>query len=264
MTRSLNSRRRFFVPREQIRDGVAFLPPDQIHHLRAVLRLKAGDEIEVFDGQGAAYLGKVETHGGEIRIILLEELPAIEQPPVWVTLAPALIKANRFEWILQKATELGANEIMPLETRFSEIRIPRGRLESRMERWLRIVREASKQCRRLSIPQLHAPVQFQELLSLERPPSTSKLLFYEKAATPWSRTCSLTDRVLICTGPEGGWDATEIEAADAAGFRIFSLGPRILRAETAAIVSLAIIQFTAETSELTIYDCPSGFFNRPS
>jgi 16S rRNA (uracil1498-N3)-methyltransferase len=247
MANSLKFRRRFFVPRERIRDGVAFLPPDEIHHLRDVLRLKAGDEVEVFDGKGVGYRGKVETHGSEARIMLLEKLSADDQPHVWLTLAPALIKVNRFEWILQKATELGIDEIMPLTTRFSEIRIAGGKLESRMERWRRIVREASKQCCRLSIPQINAPVRFEELLSLELPPSTSKLLFYEKAATAMSRTPTFTNRVLICIGPEGGWDAGEVGEAARAGFQIFSLGPRILRAETAAIATLAIIQFIIGT-----------------
>jgi 16S rRNA (uracil1498-N3)-methyltransferase len=250
------SRRRFFVPREQIRDGVASLPPDQVHHLRDVLRLKAGEVVEVFDGEGCGYLGKVQVHGTHIRIEGLEELPLPEQSRVWITLAPALIKSDRFEWILQKATELGADEIIPVATRFSEIRVPRSRVESRLQRWHRIVREASKQCRRLTIPQVRAPVQFQELLSLEQPPSTTRLLFYERAATSWRGACSLTDRVLICTGPEGGWDPGEVEEAGRAGFRIFSLGPRILRAETAALAVLAVIQFIAETQKhkLTIAD----------
>ena len=241
------SRRRFFVPREQIGDRVASLPPDQTHHLRDVLRLKAGDEVEVFDGEGTGYLGKVQADGAHIRIEGLQKLPLLDQSRVWITLAPALIKSDRFEWILQKATELGADEIIPVATQFSEIRIPRSKVEARLERWHRIVREASKQCRRLTIPQIHPPIQFQELLSLEQPPSTTRLLFYERAATSWSSACSLTDRVLICTGPEGGWEAGEVEEAGRAGFRILSLGSRILRAETAALAALAIIQFTTET-----------------
>jgi len=241
------SRRRSFVPREQIRNGVASLPPDQVHHLRDVLRLKAGEEVEVFDGEGRCYLGKVQLHGTQMRIEGLQEFCLPEQSHVWITLAPALIKPDRFEWILQKATELGVEEIIPLATRFSEIRVPRSKVESRLQRWQRIVREASKQCRRLTVPQIHAPVQFQELLSLEQSPSTTKLLFYERAATSWSSTGPLTDRVLICTGPEGGWDSGEVEEASRAGFGIFNLGPRILRAETAALAVLAVIQFNAET-----------------
>lgn len=243
------SRRRFFVPREQIRNGVASLPPDQVHHLRDVLRLKAGEVVEVFDGEGCIYFGKVQASGAHVRIEGLQEFRLPEQSHVWITLAPALIKPDRFEWILQKATELGVEEIIPVATRFSEIRVPRSKVESRLQRWQRIVREASKQCRRLTIPQIHAPVQFQELLSLMQPPSTTKLLFYERAATSWSGACSLTDRVLICTGPEGGWDSGEVEEASHAGFGIFSLGPRILRAETAALAVLAVIQFIAETQK---------------
>ena len=126
------SRRRFFVPREQIHNGFAFLPPDEIHHLRDVLRLCAGDEVEVFDGQGTGYIGKVEVTASEIRIVGLQELSSAEVRHARVTLAPALIKADRFEWMLEKATELGADEIVPLVTRFSEIRIPEGKIELRL------------------------------------------------------------------------------------------------------------------------------------
>ncbi len=239
-------RKRFFVPQERIRDGLAFLPSDQIHHLRDVLRLSEGDEVEVFDGEGAAYSGKVEHLGSETRIGQLRRLSANEERGVRVTLAPALIKTDRFEWMIEKAAELGADEIIPLVTRFSEIRIPMDRLESRLERWRRIAMEASKQCRRLCVPKISTPIPFAELLSFEMPRSASRLLFYENAAVSWDRSISSADHVLICTGPEGGWDMAEVEAAHRAGFGVFRLGQRILRAETAALATLAVIRLAIE------------------
>ncbi len=243
------SRRRFFVPPVRIRDGVASLPPDQIHHLRDVLRLKSGDEVELFDGEGASYLGTVELRGSETRIAGLERVSPARQPPVRVTLAPALFKADRFEWMLQKATELGADEIIPLETRFSGIHIPGDKLDARLERWRRIVQEASKQCRRTAVPRILRPVPFADFLSTEHQPATSRLLFYEKAAVSWNSTFAPSPRVLLCTGPEGGWDEAEVESAGKAGYGIYSLGPRTLRAETAAIAALAIARFLMQAEE---------------
>ena len=241
-------RRRFFVPSEQIRDGVAFLPPDQAHHLRTVLRLKAGDSVEIFDGEGSGYSGRIEDRDADTVVVLLEKLTA-RQSSVWTALAPALIKADRFEWMLEKATELGVDEIRPLETRFADIRIPGTRLEARLERWRRIVRESSKQCRRLSIPIIHAPIPLRELSSLNEPRFTAKLFLHERAASPWVARHQAADRILVCTGPEGGWSEREVEEARQAGFDIIHLGPRILRAETAAIAALTIIQFAAESAQ---------------
>jgi 16S rRNA (uracil1498-N3)-methyltransferase len=238
-------RRRFFAPREQISNGVAFLPPDQIHHLRGVLRLNAGDEVEVFDGEGDLYLGVVQIRGAETRIVRLEKLSVRDEPQPHVILAPALIKADRFEWMLEKATELGADEIIPLETRFTEIRITRAKIQQRMERWRRIIREAARQCRRLYVPRIQEPVRFSALLSAGHLPLT-RLLLFEKADTLWDCILSPSAELLICTGPEGGWDSTEVEAAGKAGFGIFRIGSRILRAETAPLAALSIVQFVAQ------------------
>lgn len=149
--------------------------------------------------------------------------------------------------MLQKVTELGVDEIVPLETRFSEIRIPQGKLDSRLERWRRIVREASKQSRRTSIPLILRPVKFNEFIFAERLHHLTRILLYEKATMHWSNACLPTERVLVCIGAEGGWHADEIETALGAGFGVFSLGPTILRAETAAVAALAIIQFGMQT-----------------
>ncbi len=245
------SRRRFFVPRERILGDVASLPPDQAHHLRDVLRLAPGDEVEIFDGEGNGYTGRVEADDSGVHVALLKKLPQAEAPGVSITLAPALIKADRFEWLLQKATELGADEIVPLSTRFSQNRIPSGRLGARLERWERIVREASKQCRRLTVPHVREPMRFTKFLEASLPPPVSRLLLYEKAPACRSSSFVPAARVLVCTGPEGGWDVSEVEAAQQAGFQVFGLGPRILRAETAAIAALAIIQFNAGSEERT-------------
>jgi len=234
--------RRFYVPKDSIRAGIAILPSDQAHHLRDVLRLGPGDAVEIFDGEGNGFVGEVELRGSEVFICRLQNLPAAELPGQLV-LAAALIKSAKFEWILQKATELGVSEIIPLKTRLSGIQLSDSRINLRLERWDRIVKEAAKQCRRFAAPKLHRPLDFSELLGREELSAYTKLLFYEKAMDPWRPDKSLlSKKTILCIGPEGGWDREEIDKAYRAGFKAFSLGPLILRAETAAIAAMAIIQ----------------------
>jgi 16S rRNA (uracil1498-N3)-methyltransferase len=234
------TRRRFYVPRECIHDGIAALPPDEAHHLRDVLRMKTGNTVEIFDDAGRGYSGEVKIHGSDVIVHGLKCLPSPESR-FSLTLAAALIKPANFEWMLQKATELGTDEIIPLKTLLSEMRIPQEKIESRLERWNRIIREASKQCRRYSVPTIRPPLDFFEFLCLEEFSSYTRILFYEQATEPW-QSSNPTDQIILCVGPEGGWDPLEIERAREAGFGIFGLGPWTLRAETAAIAAVSIIQ----------------------
>jgi 16S rRNA (uracil1498-N3)-methyltransferase len=225
-----------------MRDGIAYLSSSQAHHLRHVLRLGTGDVVEVFDGEGQAYLGDVEIQGPRVVVRSLRPLSS-EQAPVRIILAPALIKSAKFEWILQKATELGVHQIVPLATRLSDIRIPESKLGLRLQRWDRIVIEASKQSRRLVAPRLHQPMNFSDLLFSGEFSTCTKLLFYEKASNLWSPgDVPGSGEIMLCIGPEGGWESREIEQAQSSGISVFSLGPWTLRAETAAVAALAILQ----------------------
>jgi 16S rRNA (uracil1498-N3)-methyltransferase len=240
--------RRFFVPRDQIHNGIASLPADQSHHLSHVLRLRPGDEVEIFDGEGAGYIGEVGASCSEIRIRKKSPASLVTPAKRHLMLAPALIKADRFEWILQKATELGVEEFAPLVTRFCDISIPENRLAARMDRWRRIVKEASKQCRRFSIPSIYTPMLFDDFLEAKCSQDCTKLLLYEKTSMPWNSQFSRSSRILLCIGPEGGWDRKEVAKAKEAGYDVFGLGNRILRSETAALAAVSIIQF--QTGEL--------------
>jgi 16S rRNA (uracil1498-N3)-methyltransferase len=236
------ARRRFYVPQDSIRDGIAVLPDSQAHHLRNVLRIGAGEVVEIFDGNGQGYIGEVELRPSGAVIRGLQSLPAQEPLPRLI-LAAALIKSAKFEWMLQKATELGVDEIVPLITRLSDLRIPAGKIALRVDRWDRIVKEAAKQSRRLTAPRIHAPLNFIDFLQAEEFSGNARFLFYEKARELWRPDPDLpASGILLCMGPEGGWDPSEVERAKETGCKVFSLGPRILRAETAAIAAIAIIQ----------------------
>lgn len=237
------SRRRFFVPQDAIRDGIANLPPDQAHHLRDVLRLGSGEIVEIFDGAGRGYVGEVDLTGSGISVRNLQSV-ASKSIQTRLILATALIKPAKFEWTLQKATELGVHEIIPLRTRLSNIEIADGKIPFRLERWDRIVKEAAKQSRRLDTPRIHAPKPFHDFLAVQKSSSCARFLFYEQAADLWRPVQgSRYEEIVLCIGPEGGWEASEIEQARTAGFEIFSLGPWTLRAETAAVAAVSIIQY---------------------
>jgi 16S rRNA (uracil1498-N3)-methyltransferase len=237
------TRRRFYVPRDSIQNGTAYLLPDQSHHLRDVLRLGAGETVEIFDGEGTGYIGEVALQDS---VVVINRLQQLTPEPVGVPLilAAALIKPAKFEWVLQKATELGVHEILPVKTRRSEIQIPRNKFASRCERWNRIVREASRQCGRFSAPKVRSPLDYSDMLQCEEFPGFRKLLFYESAAGLWQpEEIGASDGIILCTGPAGGWEDGEIDEARKAGYRIFSLGPWILRAETAAVAAVSIVQY---------------------
>lgn len=234
--------RRFYIPPESIHDSAAQLPADQVHHLRNVLRIQAGDAVEIFDGAGNGYSGEVEFRGSDVFICQLKRLPS-QASPVRLILAGALIKPAKFEWVLEKATELGVDEILPLKTRFSDIRIPEDKIADRLARWDRIVKEASKQCRRFASPRVHPPRNLEDFLGAEEFSSSTRILFYEKSPDLWQPESGIMpSSVILCVGPEGGWEEREIELAEKAGCKIVGLGHLILRAETAAIAAIAILQ----------------------
>jgi 16S rRNA (uracil1498-N3)-methyltransferase len=239
-------RRRFYIKQHQIRNGIAVLSPDQAHHLRHVLRLRVGDEVELFDGKGLNVSGRIERSGTEIHVGTLTILETPEQRRTSLLIAVALIKFDRFEWMLQKGTELGVDRFFPLESRFSAIHIPAAKLETRLDRWRRIILEASKQSGRITVPEIQAPMPFTNFLAAPESAAAARFMLHEKAQEPLKTVLPAGDTVLLCIGPEGGWHASETQAAEQAGFRLVSMGSRILRAETAALAAVSILQFLLE------------------
>jgi 16S rRNA (uracil1498-N3)-methyltransferase len=168
------------------------------------------------------------------------------EPSRHLVLASAVIKSSRFDWVLEKGTELGVEAFIPLITRFTNVRLSGSSVPSRMERWRRIVLEASKQCRRFKVPKVHEPIEFDDFIASHTHRDYQKLMLYEKAAQPWPPPPLRAKSILLCIGPEGGWDLPEVEAARSAGFRTICLGSRILRVETAALAAVALVQFSSD------------------
>lgn len=234
------ARRRFFVP--EVRRGAAELTGSDAEHLVRVLRAQPGQVYELSDNRDV-YLAEIEIarkSGISFRIIeKLKPSPAAAQ----ITLVTALIKFDRFEWLVEKATELGVSSIQPFEAVRSERGLAQAAVK-RVARWERIALEASQQSRRARLPRIERPVRLAKALEME---ANVRILLDEVDTAPPLVTCfpekrAAADHVGVLLGPEGGW--TEDERVDAvmAGWLPASLGQTILRSETAGIAALAIVQ----------------------
>lgn len=231
-------RRRFFV--ERFEGGEAVVRGEEAHHLGRVLRAKPGQKYELSDGR-TAWLGKVtRVERSAVAFALVEPLPAAAAP-LGATLLLSIFRYARFEWAIEKATELGAAAIQVVAAERSE----RGLVEAagkRQSRWEKIAHEAAKQSRRVNAPRLLPPLPSAE--AFRACAAEMRLLFSERQdAPPISALCPPDPPVSVALafGPEGGWTDGELRAAREAGFQEASLGPLILRAETAVIAGLAIV-----------------------
>jgi 16S rRNA (uracil1498-N3)-methyltransferase len=232
------ARRRFFV--DHIRGGIAELLGDDARHLTRVLRVEAGQRFEISDNR-AAWLAEVaEARGARVVFRVIEPVES-SAAPVRVTLIAAIVKFDCFEWMVEKATELGVERILPMQAARTE----KGLFEAsrkRAERWRRIARESSQQSRRVSAPEILPATFFADALA---EPAGYRYFLEESGAPPFLSVVpqrrEAADHVAMMLGPEGGWTDDERRLAAAAGWLPVSLGPLVLRAETAAAAALAVV-----------------------
>ena len=223
---------------------VAALPKDEAKHAAKVLRLREGDAVCALDGAGGRFSAEVVRAQGEhVELRLTAELPPNE-PPVRLTVYPGLPKSDKLEFMVQKLTELGAAACVPVVMARSVARPDARDGEKRRERLERIAREAAKQCRRARPAAVDVPLSW--------PRALERMAAHELLIAPWEGADSLRLGELraqapeardigLVVGPEGGVSEAEIDALRGAGARIVTLGPRILRAETAAVAAAAIV-----------------------
>jgi len=217
------------------------LPEAAARHAVTVLRLQPGDRLTVFNGAGGEYRASlVAVNKRETRARLTEYQAAERESPLRVTLALGISAGERMDYSLQKATELGVTAIAPLATERSVVKLSGERADKRLQHWQHVVISACEQCGRNRVPAV-APVRtlFAYLAEVDR--DTRRLLLSPDAATPLKQVPRSTDVVLLI-GAEGGLAPSEYAAAKASGFEPVSLGPRILRTETAPLAALAVLQ----------------------
>jgi 16S rRNA (uracil1498-N3)-methyltransferase len=236
----------FFVPPECIASPTISITGDLLSHLRDSLRITVG-EIVLF-GDGARHRYRTEITDVSKRAITGRILETIQESPRHtprLILGQSLLKGEKMDWVIQKAVELGVDELVPVESRHSVVQLRADRVDSQIARWQRIALEAAQQSEQWRVPAIAPPQSLAALLK-DRMPGTATLMLAERLNGRSLQAVALpqdvTGSVLMLIGPEGGWSREEREHAEQAGIQSITLGPHILRAETAAIAVMSIVQ----------------------
>ena len=219
--------------------GQHALPEEQAHYIGRVLRHGVGDAVQLFDGSGQEYLGQlIEVGKKSVRVELTEQLPGQPDSPLRVHLGQGLSRGERMDWAIQKATELGANEISLIVSERCEVRLKDERADKRLAHWQQVAISACEQCGRSTVPLIHPPLLLADWL--EQVEAELKLVLHPVAEPLVSHAKPASLAFLI--GPEGGLNDNEVSQAVATNFQAARLGPRVLRTETAAAVALSVAQ----------------------
>ena len=236
--------RRFTLPPERVVDGRVTFDADESRHLTRVLRLRAGDTVVATDGAGRDYTVRLESVGEAATGTVLAAERGTPESRLAITLIQGVPKGDKMEAIVRAATELGVTRVRPALCERTIVRLEPARWRDRARRWQRVAREAAKQCGRAVIPEVEPPRLLAQCLAIGEPADLA-LCLWEGGGVPLAEALkgAVAPRsALVVVGPEGGLAPAEVEAARARGLTIASLGPRILRTETAGPAVVAILQ----------------------
>lgn len=230
----------------EVEDGALVLRGEEAHHLVRVRRHRQGEVVEVVDGAGNWYQVRIEeVERDEVRAQILDHQQGRGESRVRLTLAAALVKGQRFDFLVEKATELGVAELAPL---LCERGVVRPGSEHKAARWEHLARAALKQCGRSRLPLITAPAALAEMVRAGVEEGQQVLLAVPAGGEELRRCLEdrVAERLTLAVGPEGGFSANEVEAARRQGARVFTWGNRVLRSETAGIVLAALVLHEAE------------------
>jgi 16S rRNA (uracil1498-N3)-methyltransferase len=238
---------RFFVPKQNIRASRATLGGTELEHMRKVLRLGVGDRVVLFDDEGCEHEGTIASiSAGAAEIAIATSSRPERESPLALTLAQALGKGDKLDFVVEKATELGIAAVLPFVCRRTVPKLERDAAARRGERWRRIALGAAKQSGRTRVPEIYELVDFSTVVSRSSP-FDLKILFWEGEQSRGLRQLHEKNprlaSLLLVVGPEGGFTAEEAALATENGFHAVGLGRRILRTETAAVAAAALAQF---------------------
>ena len=237
----------YFIQSSQIEGSHIQIEGPLAHHIRDVLRARVGETLEVVDEYRRRYRVAIE---GVTSERIRAEILTVEEPKrlsgLELVLAQAILKRSKMDWLIQKATELGVSKIQPLVTERGVVRPQKDRTIHHRDRWWRIAKEAAQQCGCVRIPDVEIPGDFQDVLDAGTD-ADLKIILWEKEQDLSLRSAVSGDSpigsVFLIVGPEGGFSSQEMDLARKKGFRAVSLGDRILRAETAGIAAVSILQY---------------------
>lgn len=247
--------RRYYIKNEAV-EGKVSLDKKDSHHAMTVLRLEVGDEMEIVTPSGRLYLAEIVTDSAFVELTIKDELENESEMPVQVTIACGISKGDKLETIAQKGTECGMYDLIPVALKRDVSKWEGKKAKSKVERLNRITEEAAKQSKRLYIPQVHSLHRLNDLINLA--PNYDYLLVadeelgHENEHQELHKVLSQLEKgqKLLCLfGSEGGFEREEVQVLQEAGFKSCSLGPRILRAETAPIYFLSAVSYVTELAK---------------
>ncbi len=239
---------RFFIIDKPLTTGQTIrLTTDDSHHAFKVLRLQIGDFVEISDGKGKCFEAEVtDASKVSVEVLIIEQINEKTEPPIDITLMQGLLKGRKMDLVVHQAVELGVTRIIPLVTRRSvPVLKDKDNGGGKAGRWQKIAQAAAAQCRRGIIPLVEAPLLLEELDLKYGLKDELILAFWEEGkdkGIPFAKMKHKNSGISVIVGPEGGFDAIEIEFLKQKGVLVAGLGPRVLRAETAAVVALALVQ----------------------
>ncbi|MCI0666291.1 MAG: 16S rRNA (uracil(1498)-N(3))-methyltransferase [Acidobacteria bacterium] len=241
-------RHRFYAAPNRFSDSRVHLDNDQSYHLWRVLRLRAGAPVFVFDGLGKEWECRVLSAGKDgAELEIIQQVTTVVESPLQITLAQALIKSDRFDWVVQKTTELGVARIVPLITVHNSIFRAEEHGKKQLERWHRISLEALKQCGRRKLVEIIEPISL-AIFCEKREAESINLMFSERSGRRLNEINEIREslqpngKINLMIAAEGGWSDQELQTAEAFHLMPVHLGARILRSETAAIVAVSLVQ----------------------
>jgi 16S rRNA (uracil1498-N3)-methyltransferase len=236
----------FFVAPEAASPPTIRITGPVVHHLRESLRLQRGESLMLTDGRGTRYrveVASIASHAIDTRVVATETMPTRTTPQI--VLGQALLKGEKMDWVVQKATELGIDTIVPLETEHSVVKPNAGRIEHQRIRWQRIALEAAQQSERWTIPAVAEPMKLSQFFD-QQTSATLKGMLTERtnglSITHIALPGKAHETIVLLVGPEGGWTQAEQRLGQERGFTALTMGLRILRAETATVAALSILQ----------------------
>jgi len=237
---------RFYVPQAQIEKGLLKVEGSEVRHIRRVLRLKVGDRLVLFDGSAKEYEGIIVEESPSSVVMKVENISSpAKESPLEITLAQSLLKGEKMEYLIQKATELGIKKIIPFFSSRSVPLLDKSKRLRRYHRWEKIAIEACKQCGRIAVPKVEPLQNYSEMLGMA-PSEALRLILWEKEGQGLKEVLDGSKgktEIFFVVGPEGGMSDEEVGEAQKAGFIPITLGKRILRSETAGLCLLSVLQY---------------------
>ncbi|MBV6341722.1 16S rRNA (uracil(1498)-N(3))-methyltransferase [Candidatus Magnetobacterium casense] len=231
-----------FLHSSAIHDAAAVITGETSRYILSVLRYKTGGELSIFDEKGRFFKGIITSCAkNAVQLSLTPQTPPNTESPVSITLCQGLLKGSKMDIVVQKAVELGVKEIIPMVTSRTQLDYTR-----KIDRWRKIAIEAARQSMRVVVPEILETANFHALTQSIHSTGAAAMMFYEGGGKGLKYPLESEreeDNIYVITGPEGGFTPEEVKQAEASGVTIVTLGSRILRAETAAISALTLIQF---------------------